>query len=79
MVVISIEARMKDCLQDRNTGKVVEGSKSYKEVETVWSFTLENGCWKVSDIEEGTMSLAYAKMINELPNIETTVVSELKV
>lgn len=78
MVVISIEARMKDYLQDRNTGKVVEGSKNYKEVETIWSFTLDNGCWKVSDIEEDTMSLAYAKMVRELPNIESTIVDEIR-
>lgn len=78
MVIISIEAKMKDYLQDRNTGKVVEGSKRYKEVETIWSFTLENGVWKVSDIEEDSMSLAYAKMFKNLPKIETTVVSDLR-
>lgn len=77
MVVLSIEAMMKDYLQERNTGKLVEGSKRFKEVETVWSFTMENGAWKVSDIEEGSMSLAYAKLIKELPKIETTVVSDL--
>ena len=43
LVVISIEANMNDYLQNRNTGKLVEGSKKYKEVETTWSFTLENG------------------------------------
>ncbi len=69
---------MKDYLQDRNTGTVVEGSKRYKEVETVWSFTLENGVWKVSDIEEASMSLAYAKMVTDLPKIESTVISDLR-
>lgn len=78
MIVLSIEAKMKDYLQDRNTGKVVEGSKRYKEVETVWSFTMENGVWKVSDIEEGSMSLVYAKMVKDLPEIESTLVSDLR-
>ena len=78
MVVISIEARMKDYLQDRTTGKVVEGSKRDKEVETIWSFTLEDGVWKVSNIEEDSMSTVYAKMVRELPGIETTVVSDLR-
>jgi hypothetical protein len=78
MVVISITAKMKDYLQERESGKVVEGSKGYKDVETIWSFTLENGAWKVSDIEEDSMSLAYAKMVSELPKIESTVISELK-
>jgi hypothetical protein len=78
MVVISIEAKMKDYLQERATGKVVEGSKKLKEVETVWSFTLENGAWKVSDIEEGSMSLAYARLTGELPDIESTLLSDLR-
>jgi hypothetical protein len=78
MVVISMEAHMQDYLQERDTEKIVEGSKKYKDVETVWSFTLEDGQWKVSDIEEGSMSLAYAKLTKELPNIESTVVSDLR-
>jgi hypothetical protein len=76
MVVISIMANMQDYLQDRNTGEVVEGSKRYKDVETIWSFTMEDGEWKVSDIEEGNMSIAYAKLVKELPDIETTVITE---
>jgi hypothetical protein len=32
---------------------------------------LELGAWKVSDIEEGNISLAYAKLVKELPPIET--------
>jgi hypothetical protein len=78
MVVIAIEAKMKDYLEKRETGKVVEGSKRYKEVETVWSFTMDDGKWKVSDIEEGSMSLAYAKLVKDLPSIESTVVSDLR-
>ena len=69
---------MKDYLQERNSGKVVEGSKRYKEVETIWSFTLQNGFWKVSDIEEASMSIEYARMVKELPKIESTVISELR-
>lgn len=78
MVVISIEANMKDYLQRRDTGEIVEGSRKFKEVETVWSFTMVDGEWKVSDIEEGSMSLAYAKLASELPKIEATVVSDLR-
>jgi len=78
MMVISIAAKMKDYLQERESGKVVEGSKRFKEVETIWSFTLQNGFWKVSDIEEAGMSIEYARMVKELPDIESTVVSELR-
>ena len=70
---------MNDYLQDRTTGKIVEGSKAYKDVETVWTFTLEDGLWKVSDIDEDSMSLAYAKMTRDLPDIASTVISELRV
>ncbi len=78
MVVISISANMRDYLQDRKSGKVVEGSKRYKVVETIWSLTLENGQWKVAAIEEASMSLAYAKLVKELPDIETTVSMNLR-
>jgi len=78
MIVISIEAKMQDYLKNKKTGKIVEGSKKFKEVETVWSLTMDNDNWKVSDIEEGSMSLAYAKLTKELPDIESTVVSELR-
>jgi len=73
LLVLSIEAKMKDYLQKRATGEVVEGDQKVKEVETVWTFTLEEGAWKVSDIEEGSMSLAYAKLVKELPPIEATL------
>ena len=78
MIVISITAKMKDYLENKSSGKIVEGSKRYKEVETIWSFTMENEKWKVSDIEEDSMSLAYARMAKELPDIETTVISEFR-
>lgn len=78
MAVLSITANMQDYLAKRVTGEVMEGSKKYKAVETIWSFTLQGGVWKVSDIEEGSMSLEYAKLTRELPPIESTVISELR-
>jgi hypothetical protein len=79
MIVVLVEANMNAYLEQRTTGKVVEGTKRYQDVETVWTFTMIDGQWKVSDLEEGTMSLAYAKLVKELPPIESTVVSELRV
>jgi len=73
MVVLSIEARMKDYLAERDSGKVVEGSKRFKDVETVWSFTLVDGQWKVSNIEEDDMSLEYANLMRKMPNVEEKV------
>ncbi|MCP5160824.1 MAG: Tim44 domain-containing protein [Hahellaceae bacterium] len=78
MLVVSITARMQDYLKERASSRIVEGSKRFKEVETVWSFTFEQGSWKVSDIEDGSRSLDYANMVTELPAIESTVVSDLR-
>lgn len=74
IVAISITARMQDYLKNKNTGKIIEGSKRYKEVETIWTFKLIDNKWRVSDIEEGSMSLTYARLVKELQPIEDTVV-----
>lgn len=74
-LVVSITAKMQDYLKEVSTGKVVEGSKRFKDVETVWTFTMEDGAWKVSDIEEGALTVAYAKLRKDLPKIENTVLS----
>jgi len=79
MVVLSIEARMKDYLAERDSGKVVEGSKRFKDVETVWSFTLVDGQWKVSNIEEDDMSLEYANLMRKMPNVEEKVIQKSSV
>lgn len=78
MLVVSICANMKDYLADRDTGAIIEGSNAFKDVETVWTFTMVNGNWRVSNIEEDSLSLAYAKMVKELPKIEDTMVNEMK-
>jgi predicted lipid-binding transport protein (Tim44 family) len=73
MVVVSIDAHLQDWLEERATGKVVEGSKTWKDVETLWTFTLEDGRWVVSQIEEGSLSLTYANLAKGLPPIEATL------
>ncbi len=78
MLVLTMQATMRDYLEDRATGAVIEGSKKTKDVTRIWSFILINGQWRVSDIEESHSSLGYAKMIRELPDIEDTVLSELR-
>jgi len=62
VMIVSIEAEMIDFLKNKKTGKVVEGDQSYKDVETVWTFTLEEGKWLINNIEPGSLSLAYAKL-----------------
>lgn len=69
---------MKDYLAERDSGKVVEGSKRFKDVETVWSFTLIDGTWRVSNIEEASFSLEYAEKAASLPAIEGTVINRIR-
>jgi hypothetical protein len=66
-LVVSITAKMEDYLEDRASGKVVEGKKGYENTETVWTFALHRGLWRVAAIEDDTVSLMYARMTNELP------------
>ena len=70
LLSLSITATMQDYLAERAGGKVVEGSKKFKPVERIWTFTMNDGKWKVSGIEEGDMSLVYAKMMLELPVLD---------
>ena len=66
-LVVSITAKMEDYLQERESGKVVEGKKGYADTETVWTFALHHGLWRVAAIEDDTVTLMYARMGNELP------------
>jgi len=68
-VVVAITANMEDYLEERATGKVVEGKKGYADTETVWTFALQGGRWRVATIEEDAVSLMYARMANELPAV----------
>jgi hypothetical protein len=76
MLILSIIAHAQDYLARRTTGEVVEGSKKWKDVETIWTLTLDEGRWRVSNIEEALMSYEYAKLVPDLPKIEDTVLEE---
>ena len=72
-LAVLIEARMKDYLERKSDGKLVEGSRKKKNVERVWSFTYENGKWVVSNIDEGSNSLEYIEMMKTVPKIEEAI------
>lgn len=76
LLVVSITANMKDYLVKKDTNEVVEGDKKFKDHETVWSFTLIDNKWRVSNIEESDFSLEYAGQIKYLPKIEDTIIGE---
>jgi hypothetical protein len=58
---------MEDYLEERASGKVVEGKKGYADTETVWTLSLHRGLWRVAAIEDDSVSLMYACLTNELP------------
>ena len=72
-VAVLMSATMKDYLVDQATGKVSEGTKDFHGVDTVWTFVLRDGEWRVNGIEQGDLSVAYARLIPELPPIESTL------
>jgi hypothetical protein len=69
-LAVLIEASMKDYLERKCDGNLVEGSRKKKNVERVWSFTYANDKWVVSNIDEGSKSLEYIDMMKTVPNIE---------
>jgi len=72
-LVVAISAKMEDYLAKRDSGKIVKGEKGFKDVETIWTFVVQNGKWVVANIEDTGLSLSldYARAHNELPvNLE---------
>lgn len=69
-IAVLVDAKMKDYLERKSDGKLVEGSRKKKDVERVWSFTYEKGNWMVSNIDEGSSSLQYVEMMKTVPKIE---------
>jgi Tim44-like domain len=73
LLVVSITANMKNYLARRGTDIVVAGDKRYKDHETIWSFALVDGQWRVSNIEEARCEFEYVFQIKNLPKIESTI------
>jgi len=72
-LVVAITAKKEDYLEDRYTSKIVKGEKGFKDVDTIWTFVIQNGKWVLANIEDSSSSLLldYARTHNELPvNLE---------
>lgn len=65
-IVLSVEVSLVDYLVNDSTGEVVKGDKKEKLLESLWTLVLEEGQWKLTLIEEGSVSLHYARMKNNL-------------
>lgn len=76
ILVVSITANIKDYLAKRDSDIVVAGDKRYKDQETIWSFTLVDGQWRVADIEEAGCEFDYVFQVKNLPKIESTVLGQ---
>jgi hypothetical protein len=66
-LVMTINARVVDYLQEKNTGKVVQGDKSEGELESIWTFLWQNGAWRLNLIEDGAQEWSYLFAPNEVP------------
>jgi hypothetical protein len=73
MLVVSITANMKNYLAKRDSNIVVAGHKKYKDAEPIWSCTLVDGQWRVSNVEEARCEFDYIFQAKNLPKIESTV------
>ena len=78
LLVVSITANMNDYLVHRETGKVVEGDRKFKDHETIWSFKLAEGRWRVSNIEAVECEFGYIFQLKTVPRIEETVLGYAK-
>jgi hypothetical protein len=66
---------MQDYLVHRETDKLVEGDRKFKDRETIWTFTLVEGQWRVSNIEAAGCEFDYIFQVKNVPRIEETVMS----
>jgi hypothetical protein len=73
LLVVSITANMRDYRVQRETARFVEGDRKFKDHETIWSFTLIEGCWRVSNIEPAGCEFDYIFQAKKVPRIEETV------
>lgn len=67
-ITFAIEGRIKDYLIDRTTFKVKEGKNSYDDEEKVWVFEYTDGQWLLDDIQDDSLTLAFAKLENIVPD-----------
>jgi hypothetical protein len=73
LLVVSITASMMDCLVKRETDRVVEGDRKFKDHVTVWTFSLVEGQWRVANIEEAGCEFDYIFQVKNVPRVEETL------
>ncbi len=71
-VAFIINANIEDYLIDRDTRKVVEGKSGFSDEENIWIMEYTEGKWVLDDIRDGSLSLAFAKLENVVPEFSLT-------
>lgn len=66
-IAFLITANIMDYLKDIDTHKIVQGSSKFDEEEKIWVMEYTNGQWVLDDIQDGQLSLAFAKTKNRIP------------
>jgi len=67
VLVVSITANMQDYRLQRQTDSMVEGDRKFKNKETIWTFALVEGQWRVSNIEEAGCEFDYIIQVKNVP------------
>ncbi|WP_100655989.1 Tim44 domain-containing protein [Alteromonas flava] len=70
IVVLYMAANMQDYLQDKASGEIVEGNDKDKEVASIWTFTLIEGKWRVSNIESDGLLEDYLDIAKQQPPLD---------
>ncbi|MGD9410262.1 MAG: Tim44-like domain-containing protein [Desulfobacterales bacterium] len=73
VLVVSITANMMDCLVRRETDTLVEGDRKFRDHETIWTFALVEGQWRVANIEEAGCEFDYIFQVKNVPRVEETI------
>lgn len=71
-LVVSIKAKVVDYLQEKDTGKIVQGDKKSGDLETIWTFLWQEGAWRLNLIEASTEEWNYLFAPNQLPEPSAT-------
>ena len=78
-IVLSVIARVQNYLAASSSGELIEGSKDFQDIQTVWCLELVNGVWLIEDVQESDVISNYINKIRELPEIEETLLKPVKV
>ncbi|MGB0838813.1 MAG: hypothetical protein ACPGXL_01675 [Chitinophagales bacterium] len=67
-VVVSITACKENYRFQQSTGRIMDGHKGFQDEESVWTFELDHGTWKVRSIDGRQRSEEYISLENHMPN-----------